>query len=120
MYSVGQAVELKCKFGNALTTVRGRIMLRPNWCKPTQLAIATGNPDFPMAVVDTSYVVSSKKSEAKTNSSRIFSVKSGDKQYTVQIDAGKFHCNCVGFGFRQHCKHVTAVAEKLQVGVDMR
>jgi hypothetical protein len=47
---------------------------------------------------------------------RVFNVKSGDKTYTVEYNiSGHFlSCSCIGFGYRRKCRHVDAVALKLQ------
>jgi hypothetical protein len=36
------------------------------------------------------------------------------KEYTVELISGKYHCNCVGYGYRGKCKHSASVAEKQQ------
>lgn len=45
---------------------------------------------------------------------RTFNVKSKDKNYTVSVKGSNYSCTCTGFSFRGQCKHITAVAEKLQ------
>lgn len=46
--------------------------------------------------------------------SRVFKVKSKEKEYTVVLNNNRFTCTCTGFGFRRKCKHVEAVAKKQQ------
>lgn len=47
--------------------------------------------------------------------SRIFKVKSKDKEYTVTLNktTDKLSCTCTGYGFRSKCKHVDAVRNSL-------
>jgi len=48
------------------------------------------------------------------NNTRIFKVKSKDKEYTVLLKDNNYNCNCIGFGYRGKCKHSDAVAKKQQ------
>lgn len=45
---------------------------------------------------------------------RKFNVKSKEKEYTVSVKGSNYSCTCTGFSFRGQCKHINAVAEKLQ------
>jgi len=36
------------------------------------------------------------------------------KEYIVELISGKYHCNCVGYGYRGKCKHSESVAKKQQ------
>lgn len=45
---------------------------------------------------------------------RKFKVKSKEKEYIVSIREDNYSCTCTGFTFRGQCKHINAVAEKLQ------
>jgi predicted metal-dependent RNase len=61
------------------------------------------------------------KDEKKDNTKRIipknvqlFNVNSNDRDYTVEVtDNRYFSCTCIGFGYRNKCKHVEAVKESL-------
>ena len=55
-----------------------------------------------------------QKSLIKNSDIRIFKVKSKEKEYTVTKSVTSFTCSCTGFNFRGKCKHVDAVAKKLQ------
>ena len=63
------------------------------WLRPDQIALSTGNPEFPFRVISRNKIVSINN-------------KQGDS-YTVTIGNGKSHCTCSGFQFRRTCKHVT-------------
>ena len=46
------------------------------------------------------------------NNINIFMVKSDSgKEYTVEKIDGKYSCNCVGFAYRNACKHSKQIAE---------
>lgn len=54
-----------------------------------------------------------KNTTPKSNT-RVFKVKSKEKEYFVELSDYNYSCTCTGFTFRGKCKHITAVAEKLQ------
>jgi hypothetical protein len=43
-------------------------------------------------------------------------VSDSGKTYTVELIAGKYHCNCIGYGYRGKCKHSESVASAQQSG----
>jgi predicted nucleic acid-binding Zn finger protein len=54
-----------------------------------------------------------KSSPTKSNT-KVFKVISKTKEYFVELSDYNYTCTCTGFNFRGKCKHITAVAEKLQ------
>jgi len=54
-----------------------------------------------------------KSSSTKSNT-KVFKVISKTKEYFVELSDYNYTCTCTGFNFRGKCKHITAVAEKLQ------
>jgi len=48
------------------------------------------------------------------DNTRIFKVKSNNREYTVLLKDNNITCNCIGFGYRGKCKHSDAVAKKQQ------
>jgi hypothetical protein len=34
------------------------------------------------------------------------------KMYTVELISGKYHCNCIGYGYRGKCKHSEQMRQK--------
>lgn len=80
------------------------------WLRPDQIALSTGNPEFPFRVISRNKIVSinNKPVEQKESQVKTFNVKgSKGDSYTVTIGNGKSHCTCSGFQFRRTCKHVT-------------
>lgn len=58
-----------------------------------------------------------KETVKPTKNTRVFNVKSKDKVYTVTFNNNtkQVICECVGFGYRRHCKHSDAVSKQLGV-----
>ena len=54
-----------------------------------------------------------KKTPIKSNT-RVFKVVSKTKEYFVELSDYNYTCTCTGFSFRGKCKHIDAVAKKLQ------
>jgi hypothetical protein len=81
------------------------------WLMPTQIALSTGNPEFPFRVLDKSKIIAINNQAMKQDLSvKTFTVKgSKGDTYTVTVNSGKMHCTCSGFQFRKSCKHVKEV-----------
>ena len=54
-----------------------------------------------------------KNTTPKSNT-RVFKVKSKEKEYFVELSDYNYTCTCTGFNFRGKCKHIDAVAKKQQ------
>jgi hypothetical protein len=82
------------------------------WLMPNQIALSTGNPEFPFRVINKSQIASinNKAMIEKDSTVKTFNVKgSKGDTYTVTVGSGKMHCTCSGFQFRKSCKHVKEV-----------
>ena len=82
------------------------------WLNPGQIALSTGNTEFPFRVINKSLIISinNQAMEQKDLSVKTFNVKgSKGDSYTVTVGSGKMHCTCSGFQFRKSCKHVKEV-----------
>lgn len=113
MFEVGKSVALQYQITPAtLVAFSGVVMQKPKWLKPNEIALSTGNPEFPMRVLKTQKIVGVKKAEA--TKARSFKVKSKDKTYQVIVSNGNFSCNCMGFSFRKTCKHAVAVEQHIK------
>jgi hypothetical protein len=54
------------------------------------------------------------KSSPTESNTRVFKVKSKEKEYFVELSDYNYTCTCTGFNFRGKCKHIDAVAKKQQ------
>jgi len=54
------------------------------------------------------------KSTPTESNTRVFKVKSKEKEYFVELSDYNYTCTCTGFNFRGKCKHIDAVAKKQQ------
>ena len=54
------------------------------------------------------------KSQPKDPDTKVFKVKSNTKEYIVKVNKNRYNCTCTGYNFRGKCKHIDAVAKKLQ------
>ena len=82
------------------------------WLAPNQIALSTGDTEFPFRVINKSLIISinNQAMEQTDSSVKTFSVKgSRGDSYTVTVGSGKIHCTCSGFQFRKSCKHVKEV-----------
>lgn len=121
MPSVGSSIMVRTQYhGSREYTTKGVVIPRMPWLTPTQFAVATGNPDFPKAVIDISRVVdlrivSGSTTSVDTSSTRQFRVtsKSTGKSYLVSAVGGKISCTCTGFSYRRTCKHAQAVTKRI-------
>ena len=81
--------------------------VKVKWCKPEELAVSTGNPEFPFRIIQRKWI---REIDGKPYS---FEVK--DKEETVRLVQGSngkvyevtgHSCTCPGFTFRGSCKHL--------------
>ena len=82
------------------------------WLNPNQIALSTGNAEFPFRVIERSRIISinNQAIEHKESAVKTFTVKgSKGDTYTVTVNSGKSHCTCSGFQFRKSCKHIKDV-----------
>lgn len=100
-------------------TVRytGEIVESPKW-SPNSVCLTTGDPRFPVRMIDRARIKSIDGSSVpvikRDDAARVFTVKgSKGNKYTVTVNGSQTHCDCAGFQYRKHCKHVSAVQNKL-------
>lgn len=90
-------------------TYEGEQVANPKWVLPGSICLATGDPEWPMRVLDVDSIVS-VDAESKTVSVadvKVFHVAgSKGSSYTVTITPKGRTCTCPGFGFRNTCKHI--------------
>ena len=78
------------------------------WLNPTQMGMSTGNPEWPMRVIQRDLIVSINNVEQSQTESvnKTFTVK-GSKGEDYIVTLGKTnYCTCSGFQFRKTCKHI--------------
>ena len=94
-------------------TYEGEQVPNPKWVLPGTICLATGDPNWPMRVLDADSIVNAD-ADSKTVSvtvsvadNKVFQV-AGSKgaSYTVTIGSKGSHCSCPGFSFRNTCKHI--------------
>lgn len=111
-FSIGQSVSLKYEIRpGEFLTYSGIVMKGHKHVRPDELALSTDIPDFPMRVLQKKQIVGFKSE--KVSGFRSFKVKSKNKVYQVIYNTGKLSCSCVGFGFRNYCKHTVAVEQHI-------
>jgi hypothetical protein len=96
----------------------GRVVPTDKWDRPNTFNM-TGDKYIRVRNIDLRYVESIKyisgSGRAAPTGFRAFKVVSKAKgnTYLVGVMNGKFKCNCVGFEYRKHCKHVAEVAKRI-------
>jgi len=94
--------------------ITGEVIKSPSWLKPTEFAMA--NPEHPngFSVINMTNVVDIRDADGREYkftadpSIKIWTVKgSKGNEYTVKLQNGEYSCECIGFQYRKHCKHIT-------------
>ncbi len=88
--------------------------IRVKWASPDELALTTGNPEFPFRIIQRRKIISIdgvavKKTETKVVT-RVIKGSKGN-EYVVTGSNGKWHCTCPGFQFRHSCKHTAEAVQ---------
>ena len=75
---------------------------------PDELALTTGNPEWPVRVIQRKLILSidGQSYNAAAQRAEVKIVKgSKGQEYVVTNAGGVWHCTCPGFQFRRSCKH---------------
>lgn len=91
---------------NQYNTYTGTIV-KEKWHKDTKIGITTGNPRFPVRVIELSDIEgfgTEKLPQSQTTKTWIVSGSKGNT-YTVTESNGVKSCTCPGFVYRGNCKH---------------
>lgn len=96
------------------------------WFKPNEVGLTTGQPHFPMRVIQLERIVevdgverskSSKQSlQTGGHSEVIRRTVKGSKGAIYQVEVGgngRSSCSCPGYQFRSHCRHITELLEAI-------
>jgi hypothetical protein len=120
-FVIGSDVEVTTKYKSNLlnrdfdiNTVRGKVVENPKWLGADYVSIATGKPEWPVSMIRKDKIVGFSGVSTKSDT-RIFRVtsKQSKKTYSVIYSNGKATCDCLGYQFRQSCKHSKKVLDKV-------
>lgn len=109
---------------HSIQVISGKVVPSSSWDDPASFSIATGNPNFPVAVIpmkrvtDLSYGSGAEATEiieAKQEEFETWTVQGSKESYTVTRRGDSWSCECKGWQFRSQCKHVN---EKKQEVLD--
>lgn len=96
----------------------GTVLPNESWQKSTTFSL-TGDEHIRQRVIDISDVADIKYYEGSagikfSSDIRSFVVKSKNNKYLVTLRNKKFDCSCIGFQYHKNCKHIKAVAKKIE------
>lgn len=91
----------------------GKVVNSPKWVPANCFCMETDNPDFPLSVINMSYVSDIKIVSGNASSVRKFKVDGSKGSHIVMLSGKQLSCDCIGFKYRSKCKHVEAVRKKL-------
>ena len=94
-------------------TKKGKVLKSPKWVPADSFCLETGNPNFPVSVINMNYVHDIKFISGQSNTIRKFKVKGKKGEHMVTLSGQHLSCDCIGFKYHAKCKHVTAVKESL-------
>lgn len=101
-----------------IVSYEGTVIHSEKWQKPTTFAM-TGDSVTRKRVIDIASVHAieyfSGSAKPKIDGKlRSFIVKSKNNKYLVTLADRNFQCSCIGFSYHKNCKHIKAVAKKIQ------
>ena len=89
--------------------------VKPKWVSADELALTTGDPEWPVRVIQRSLIISIDGTSVSQPSSkalnRIVRGSKGD-EYVVSNASGRWTCTCSGFQFRKSCRHLESVLKE--------
>ena len=92
----------------------GRVVANKPWNSAWTFSILTGNPSFPVSVIDLRSCIDIKSSTKLNAVVRHFNIKGskGDR-YVVTKSGSNYSCTCPGFKFHGgKCKHIEQVKSR--------
>lgn len=97
-------------------TYEGNQVSAPKWSKAGTIALTTGNPNYPVRVIDADIIVSVDEVEItkvipKTDVRSVTVEGSKGQTYVVTITPSGRTCTCQGFEFRRNCKHLNMICD---------
>jgi len=103
---------------HVFNTYEGTVIPNNKWDEPYTFTM-TGTKNFPTRNIHMDCVTHMKilkgSSKAMDKSIRAFRIssKSSGKVYVVVKNGTKYTCDCMGFQYRKHCKHIDGVHRKV-------
>ena len=82
--------------------------VRVKWLTDSQIAVSTGQEDFPFRVIERKYIreIDGKPYEFRNkNKKDVVRLVQGSKGKVYEV-TGSYRCTCPGFTFRGSCKHL--------------
>jgi hypothetical protein len=120
MYNVGDQVQIRTRLkSNVLgvgfeeTEIKGTVVPNAKWLGSNYVSVHTGNPNWPVSMILVDNIIGGKKDVSSVSGVRLFRVRSVSKnsEHLVTVKDGGVRCDCVGFGFRNTCRHAKKVEE---------
>ena len=100
----------------------GPVLPNPSWVGADRICIGTGDVAFPFRVIEKAAIEGySQASVALVSLQRTWAVPGAkpNQSYLVTREGARWGCNCVGFGYRRTCTHVTTAKAQFE-GVEVK
>jgi len=111
--TVGSTVSVDCRYITKSTTFTGVVVNPYRYLNANEFCLQTGNPEFPISIINLANVVDLKILKGSTTTIRKFKVVGSKGEYLVTLSNKHFSCSCIGFKYHNKCKHITKVKEKI-------
>jgi len=111
--TVGSTVTVDCCYVTKSTTFTGVVINPYRYLNANEFCLQTGNPEFPVSIINLANVVDLKILKGSTTTIRKFKVAGSKGEYLVTLSNKHFSCSCIGFKYHNKCKHITKVKEKI-------
>jgi len=120
-FVIGSDVTIKTKWKSNLlgvdfdyNTIKGKVVKNFKWLGSDYVCVFTGNENHPISAIHKKFILGFSKEKSDLNL-RVFRItsKSSGKEYMVNVQNGHAKCDCVGFQYRNSCKHSKKVLDKL-------
>jgi hypothetical protein len=112
--TIGSNIEVSCKFYTGPCNFVGTVIKPYKWLSADEFCLQTGNPHFPISVINLKSVVDLKIIKGSATNTRKFKVKgSKGDEYLITLSGEHYSCHCIGFKYHGKCKHITKVKETI-------
>jgi hypothetical protein len=111
--SIGSTISINCQYYTGHASFNGVVVNPYRWLSADEFCLQTGNPDFPISVINLANVVDLKILKGSTTNTRKFKVSGSKGDYIVTLSGKHYSCSCIGFKYHNKCKHITKVKEKV-------